>query len=72
MINNNVTNILQTMINNQTNKSSYRINGGLNGVFGDPFPGCPKDFRVTYKGASGNTSTQYYPPVVNESYHVIL
>ena len=72
MINNNVTNILQTMINNQTNKTSYRINGGLNSVFGDPFPGCPKDFRVTYKASSGNTATKYYSAVVNEGYEVIL
>ena len=69
---NNVKNILQNIINRQTDKTSYRINGGLNGVFGDPAPGCPKDFSVVYKASNGNRVTKYFPAIVNETYEVRL
>jgi len=68
----NVKNILQNIINRQTDKTSYRINGGLNGVFGDPAPYCPKDFSVVYKASNGNRVTKYFPAIVNETYEVTL
>jgi hypothetical protein len=67
-LHNNAGAILQSMINRQTDKTSFSYTGALNSIFGDPAGGCPKDLRVIYSRGDGNTLVKSLPAIINE-YH---
>ena len=65
---NNMTASLQNTINRQADKTTFSFSGGLNSLFGDPAPYCPKDLTVRYNNSDGKTETMYLPAIRNENH----
>lgn len=64
----NVTNIVGNLCNGQTSCNIFVQNG----LLGDPFYQCPKDFRVVWSCDGNGANSAYHERVSGERYYVMI